>query len=318
MDFLRILDLQELIRVDVSERDVGGECKIDRHFRKPKDSSLYLSTNTNEARFTGSYYYLQDAILERVVPKLKVESQLVEELKQFCQYVVPKKKEVPSLLDLTSSFILQTKCPSKFEVFKKDFLEGRVPENVIEHMHVIYRRISLQPTTDLQKFRNALLAEELHITEAEINKHIPDILNVVLRDLTESVSRTKVPTELQHLFTVESIRRITAEYYKGTAKIRVVVGLPGAPHITLSSESNEPFLVPWSITFQPPLSSTKHVFTTHSLEVTKMVAPMLEGTLTPHVEKLLYPERFFWTSEFWRKTPIRQHYEKWIAANKIN
>jgi hypothetical protein len=55
MDFLRILDLQELVRVDVSERDIGGECKIDRHFRKPKDSTAYISTTTNENRFTGKY-----------------------------------------------------------------------------------------------------------------------------------------------------------------------------------------------------------------------------------------------------------------------
>jgi hypothetical protein len=318
MDFLRILDLQELVRVEVTERDIGGECKIDRHFRKPKDSNLYISTSTNENRFTGSYYYQQDAIMAHIGPNRKLEAQQVEEVKRFCENVLPKKSEVPSLLDLTSSFLLQTKCPSTFEVFRKTFLEGQVPENVIEHMHVVYKKISLQPTTDLQKFRNALLAEELHVTEEEIQKHIPDILGVVLRDLPESVSRQTVPDELKHLFTVENIRKIVAEHYKGTAKLRVVVGLPGAPYITVSSESNEPFLVPWNITFQPPLSSTKHVFTTHSTELTKMIAPLLEGTLTPHVEKLLYPERSFWNSELWKKTSLRQHYEQWIIANDLN
>jgi hypothetical protein len=130
--------------------------------------------------------------------------------------VLPKKNEVPSLLDLASSFLIQTKCPSTFEVFRKDFLEGRVPENVIEHMHTVYKRISLQPTTDLQKFRRVLLVDELSITEEEIQKNIPNILQVILKNLPESISRQSVPPELQHLFTLENIRKIVSELYKGT------------------------------------------------------------------------------------------------------
>ena len=58
-----------------------------------------------------------------------------------------------------------------------------------------------------------LLVHELDLTQEEIDQHIPDILDILLKDKPTSVSR--VPESLNHLFQKSHIDELIRKYYIG-------------------------------------------------------------------------------------------------------
>ena len=60
-----------------------------------------------------------------------------------------------------------------------------------------------------------LLVHELDLTQEEIDQHIPDILDILLKDKPTSVSRTRVPESLNHLFQKSHIDELIRKYYIG-------------------------------------------------------------------------------------------------------
>ncbi len=155
----------------------------------------------------GNYYYRQEEISSQLSHVCKILESDVVAFKTFCSAVRPP---VPSLVDIAGTYILNDKCTSTFECFQKQYLEGKIPAQLIEHVHLLYQQLSLRNTTD-QKYR-AILPDELGIVQEQITKHLPDLLPLA-----------PPTTEPHRVFSEENVKKMIELHYYGMIKFFAIL-----------------------------------------------------------------------------------------------
>jgi len=209
------------VEITVKERDGGGELKYSRDYKLNElteyDKRLYGSNSSKQfvsnilatEQYSGSYYYKQDQLHSLLAHQSRLQTGSVEALRSFCYKVLPSSGEVPTLADIAAKNVIIGQCKTTFPIFKKQHLEGKVPENLIEHLHDTYKIQSLRSGNNEEHFREHILADELGVTQSSLDKHLPDLLHMALIDFEEDNKKWKysVPTEVQHVFSLENIRK---------------------------------------------------------------------------------------------------------------
>jgi len=141
--------------------------------------------------------------------------------------------------------------------------------------------------------------------------------NIIFKDYDSEISKKELPLELSHLFTLENVKKMIEEHYRGrNLMTEISITLPGSPQIIISSNSKDPFLVPWKIQYCY-LNSQQKSFITYSTELSKIIMKIFGNSFTFSVRDLLNPSEHVWKCLFWKDIEeIRKAYSFWITDRK--
>ena len=95
--------------------------------------------------------------------------------------------------------------------------------------------------------------------------------------------------------------------------------LPGTPSITITSQSTNPYLVPWTIEYQYPFINRPYKITTWSKVISEFVSSIVKESLPPCTSSMLDdPKSRLWKETFWGKIKeLKDPFDLYISNNKL-